>query len=72
MSPAPPPVYKPMVLYAGCSFYCLNAEEQQRDTIKTSLLSVILIHLLNLLLNSALLFFGTLKFVNAWNFDSTS
>ena len=35
------------------SFYCLNAEKQQRDTIKTSLLSIILIYLLNLFLNSA-------------------
>ena len=45
------PVYKPL------SIYCRNAEKQ-RDTIKTSLLSVILIYLLNLFLNSALLFLG--------------
>ena len=42
-----------------CPFYCLNAEKQQRVTIKTSLLSVILIDLLNLFINSALLFLET-------------
>ena len=37
--------------------YCLNAEKQQRDTMKTSL-SVLLIYLLNLFLNLALLILG--------------
>ena len=50
-----PPYISP--LYGICPFYCLNAEKQ-RDTIKTSVLSVTLTYLLNLFLHSALLFFG--------------
>ena len=44
------------LIYGIRPFYYLNEEKQQRDTIKTSLLSLMLIYLLNLFLNSALLF----------------
>ena len=47
-----------MVVYTGYVLYSLNAEKQQRDATETSLLSVTLIYLLNLFLNSALLFLG--------------
>ena len=54
ISPLPPTSMQPLYISPWsyiCPFYCLNAEKQQLVTIKTSLLSVILIDLLNLFIN---------------------